>query len=345
MSPTAGAGTKVLVLGSSSSPGHLMPYGVEHLVDLGYEVVQAPRRAVGLAGKVRDVVEHRSGLLVEEWVRGWRTRPDIVLPLLDREAEVVVRTRGRFFDPYRRAKLVVLLCWAAEWMSHMAPAERARSAQRLNRADVLLVLSHNQVAMLREFGVDRPEIHAVPFGVATSYYTPGGAPAGAAVREGLVAFGVDGGRDYATLCDAVAGTGIEVDLYCAEWNLEGFDLPAEVRWRGTVPHEEYREALRSCRAVVVPTHERAYPTGQSVAMEGAACGALVVTTSTVALGEYFRHDDTALMSPPGDAAGLRANLERVVRGDDWRAVALRGHDHIRAHHDTTAMWDAVAAHL
>ncbi len=336
----------VLVLGDPQpgAPWLEPPFGVLELERHGFVVVNPRRRASGLLKRVRDVIEHRTNMLVEDTVRGVGVRADWVLALLDNNANLVLLLKKWGLPPYRARRLAVLVCWATERLQRMAPHERQNQVERLNSADVLFVLSSNQIPLLESFGVAPGKTHFIPLGVEMSYFNPGPAPW--EERCGVVAIGQDEGRDYQTMFEALEGTDLQVDLYCAGWNLEGLELPAQVTWRGTVPRDEYREILRRSKAVIVPTREFAYPTGQSVALEASAAGALVLSTSTTALKEYFEHGVTALLSKPLDPDGLRQNLLTLLEDEDrCREIATRGQERCRERFTPQAMWSAAARHL
>lgn len=336
--------TRLLLLGDPS-PGDLharAPYGADVLSEFGFDVINPRRSTRGPIRKLWDVVEHRTGVLIEDTIKGSFIRSDAVMGVLDNNARFSLCLHRAGIPPYRGRRIAALLCWAAEDMAHMDEADRAKNVDLLNSADILFVLSRNQVPILERFGVEQGKIVAVPFGVETDYFTP---PEVGTQRSGIAAIGVDRGRDYHTLFRAVAGSGIAIDLYCGERNLDGLELPREVNWRGTVPRKEYREVLRRSAAVVVPTHELAYPTGQSVALEAAASGACVVTTSTVPMLEYFEPDVTALMSPPGDSEQLRRNLLSLSDQEAREKIATRGLNRCRQQYTPQRMWGAIAPWL
>lgn len=315
-----------------------LPFGAEKLRDAGFTIVN-PHRAhtQGMFTKLRDVIEHRTGTLVEDGLRGTGTRADVVLAMFENNAWFPLRLRLLKVPPYAGALMVVVICWAAEEMRHQGPEPRRRTAARLNRADLLFVLSENQIELLAGFGVDHSKLHAIPFGIEAEFF----AQTTSTPRDGIIAVGQDRGRDYSTLAAAVAGTGLEVSVYSRPENLRGLALPPEIRPMGTVPKTAYSDALRTAVAVVVPTHDLAYPTGQTVALEAAAAGALVVTTGTEAMEEYFTHQETALLSPPGDAQSLRDNLLRVGHDPTLGAIAQAGHDMVHRRFTTSTMWSAI----
>jgi glycosyltransferase involved in cell wall biosynthesis len=54
------------------------------------------------------------------------------------------------------------------------------------------------------------------------------------------------------------------------------------------------------------------------AAEAMACGCAVVSTDCGGIRDFALHGDTALLSPPGDAAALAANTERMLRDRELR---------------------------
>lgn len=319
-----------------------LPFGAERLHTHGF-LVHNPHRAhtPGLRRKLRDVIEHRTGVLIEDGLKGIGKDADVVLALFENNASMPILLRKLGCPPYSRAVLAVVVCWATEEMRHLELAERRRRLRELDQADLIFVLSQNQVHILAEWGLPADKLHAVPFGIdGYSFYAEADSD-----RTTLVAIGQDRGRDYATLARAVGGTGLDMDLHCKPENVENLHLPPEIHLRGVVPTETYKRILHSARAVVVPTHDLAYPTGQSVALEAAAAGALVIGTATDAFSEYFQHGSTALLSKPYDAEALRANIRRAVNDGRVHEIAARGQKRALDRYTSVHMWDKIAAVL
>ena len=73
-----------------------------------------------------------------------------------------------------------------------------------------------------------------------------------------------------------------------------------------------------------------------------ACGCALVTTDNGGSRDYAVDGETALVVPPGDAAGLAAAAERLLRDDAARArLAGAGAELVRRRFD----WDNTAALL
>lgn len=283
-----------------------LPYGVDALTELGWSLAWAPRAADPRWSKWRDVVEHRSGFPVERAVRGASTarRSDVVIALLEQQGAAVSLMRRAHLPPYGSTPLVLWSVWLAEELRSADPDTRRRMARRYAGADLITHMSVHETEIFEDAGISRDRTLAVRFGVNDDFYTPGPGP-----RDiDLLAVGQDRGRDYATLFDAVRGTGLVLHLVCKPDNIAGLDVPDNVRVLGVVPLTEYRELLRRTRTVAVPTHELAYPTGQSVALEAAAAGACVVVTGTRAMRDYFEDGATGRLVDVGDVEGWRSVL-------------------------------------
>ncbi|MGG5259362.1 glycosyltransferase family 4 protein [Phycicoccus avicenniae] len=296
-----------------------LPYGVDVLASRGHLLAGPPAPVGAPFAKVRDVLEHRTGMPVERTVRslGAVRRADLVLALLEREGMLAGLGRGLGLPPFRSTPLVVWSCWLADDVRTADRDTRDRLGRRMRGADLVTHLSRHETETLVDLGIPEERLFPVTYGVSHRFYTPG---------EGerdieLLAVGQDRGRDYATLVEAVRGTDLTLDVVCRPENLAGLDLPPNVRVHGTVPLPTYREMLRRAQVVAVPTRDLAYPTGSSVALEAASSGCAVVVTGTRAMRDYFTDDDTAVLVGEGDVDGWRATL-LALRDDPARRGRL-----------------------
>jgi hypothetical protein len=322
------------------------PYGVDVIEGLGYEILVPSERPLGRVGtKVRDVVEHRSGVRVERALRGLPAarRADVVVALLEQYAVVPAWFKRHRLAPYRRPPLIALTCWLADDARRGTREDRERLRRRMAAVDLVVYLSRNQTEILLDLGLREEQLLAVPFGIEEDFYTP---PAPEAVRDiDILAVGQDRGRDYTTRFDAVAGTELEATVVCKPDNVRGLNPPGNVRVLAPVPMLEYRALLRRSRVVAVPTHELSYPTGQSVAMEAAASGCCVVVTGTTPMREYFVDGETAFLPEVGSAESFRAGLRDALGSESRRLdVARAGRDLVLAEYTTKRMWERIFKH-
>lgn len=318
-----------------------LPYGVDALESLGYRLAGVPATSGRVLGKLRDVAEHRSGLRLERALRGAAraARADLVLALLEPQGRVAGMLRGAGIPPYRGRPLVVWSVWLAEELRSAAPADRRRLVRGLLAADLLTHMSRHETEVLVDAGFSPDRLLRVDFGVEDAYYTPD-----PSITRDLpvLAVGQDRGRDWATLYAAVPRMGAPVVLHAPQGSLPAGAPPPGLELGGVIPLPEYRNRLRRAQVVVVPTHDLAYPTGQSVALEAAATGACVVATDTAAMRQYLTHDDTALLVPPGDPVALAGAVDRALGDDALRArLGAAAHASVRGRFSSRHMWAAV----
>lgn len=299
-------------------PTRSFAYGAQLLAGDGFELLRVNPARNALHRKVRDAVEHRSGLAVDRTVRSAReaARADAVLAFLEREGTLASRLRARGVWPMRHTPLVVLSCWWAEELRTGDAAARERIRRHAAGIDRLLVLSSNQVGILAEHGVDPDRVVPVRFSVDADWYGPD--PAVERDRD-VVAVGIDRGRDFDTLVEAARRLpGARFDVITQPGRVDPATAPANVHLHGPVAPEEYRRWLRSARVVAVPTHDLAYPTGQSVLLEASATGACVAVTRTAAMEDYVRDGETAVGLPLHDPVGTAEVLGSLLADDERR---------------------------
>jgi glycosyltransferase involved in cell wall biosynthesis len=124
---------------------------------------------------------------------------------------------------------------------------------------------------------------------------------------------------------------------------------AAVRELGYVDSETVKaQAYAAADVFAHPTRADNQPL---VLQEAAACGCPMVSVDVGGVGEIVRHGETGLLAAPGDAAGFRANLERLLTdpvlraqlGRNARAMAEREYAMSCWIHTMTALYsDAVS---
>lgn len=342
--PPAKARINTLVLsGSDYTDG---PYGVDRLPRFGFDTRGARPLRHPAFKKVRDVVEHRTGLAVNLPLRNapLAVSTDLVLGLLEPISLVPAILRKKRIPPYGQRPIVMIACWLAEWIRRGRPEERRKLVERYGGLDLILPLSRNQTDILIDAGFRKEQIAPIPFGCAPGLFD------GPEIERDIdvIAAGFDAGRDYATFFEGIGRLKVTVDLLCSPMNLSGFEVPSNVRVHGVVPYDQYRQMMRRARVVAVPTKELAYPTGQSVALDAAAAGAALAITGTVPLREYFSSQEAELIDV-GDAQGWGEAISCLLGNEPRRAgLAAAGQRHVRTHHDYDVMWaafrDALRSH-
>jgi glycosyltransferase involved in cell wall biosynthesis len=333
--------TRLLVFNGTASREEPQPYGLDALESSGYELVIP--RATPVPRKVRNVVHHRWGVQLDQLGLRDARRVDLVLAYLEPNIAYPALMSGLSGSPLSRPPLVGIFCWAAEELLTADHLRRQRLRRMLAACDVVAFFSRNQEEIFIAHGVPRERLAVVPFGIDTRQFRDAG---GQDERDiDVLSVGWDRGRDYDTLARAVAGTGIRTTVIAPPERFAGTPV-AELDLHGTVPHAEYRSLLSRASVVVVPTHDLAYPTGQTVAMEAAAAGCAVVVSRTAAMSDYFTDGVTAEMPDVGDARGLRDRVRALLDHPERRtALAARSTSYAHEHFDQRQLWQAVDGEL
>ena len=145
-------------------------------------------------------------------------------------------------------------------------------------------------------------------------------------------------KGLAVLVEAFSGLDVDAELWIASTGpdtaalMERTSGDERFRWLGRISDEEKYSRLRSADVFCAPSLG-----GESfgvVLIEAMAAGTTVVASSLDGYQNVASHELDALLSPPGDAAALRASLERAL-GDPDLAARLRAAGRERA--DSFAM--------
>lgn len=322
-----------------------LPYGVNALAAQGFRLRGTSQASGRVGTKLRQVAEHRSGMVLE---RGLRATPavagsDLVIALLENQAMLPGLLKGAKVPPFASTPLVIWSCWLADDIRSASTERRAWLRRRIASADLITHLSRHETEIFTDLGIPQERLFPVTYGVSHEFYTPDPET----TRDlDLLAVGQDRGRDYATLIDAVRGTDLTLDIVCRAENLAGIDLPANVRVHGTVPLRTYRQLLRRARVVAVPTRDLAYPTGSSVALEAASTGCAVVVTGTRAMRDYFVDDVNARLVAEGDVDGWRATLTELRQDSAQRdRLGQAARSNVTGRFNADHMWTEIATVL
>lgn len=334
---------------NDAQPGGELPYGMQALTP-NVELVWTD--AVRGGGRLVRVARIADGLISRAWP-GLRGVPDAVAARrLAHGADAVMSVFedaglafARLAPVLSRARPgpahVMVCCWLSEDCAAMGPREVRSVRRSLAGVARIVVFSSNQVPILRDrFGIPTDRIVVVPFGVDTSYYDPSevdGAPGGG----GIVAVGSDSRRDYATLFEASAISGLPMTVACQPRNIAGLTVPSGVRVVSAYG-KEYRRLLHFADLVVTPTVAPAYPSGQSVVLEAMSMGRPTLTTDSPAMREYVRDGWDGALMPARDAAGVAERLSGLMSDPALReTLGRRGAESVRAAFDCRSMWEQI----
>ncbi|MGW5482763.1 glycosyltransferase family 4 protein [Streptomyces sp. NPDC004008] len=123
----------------------------------------------------------------------------------------------------------------------------------------------------------------------------------------------------------VVGDGTAASAYQRE--AYGLGLGGSVTFSGRLHGPDLAAAYRRARVLALPTSYDSFP---SVLVEAMATRRPVVTTRVGGIPSLVRHEDNGLLLTPGDRAGLRTALARVLTDDALAdRLAAAGLAHVR----------------
>ena len=314
-----------------------LPYRLDHLSRLGWDVESADPYAAARSGRSRSRLARALSRLgppagptltqASRLVRG-----SDVLAVFESEGHFLALLRA-LIPPMRRGRHVIVVCWLSELLPQMSPARRRLLRFAYRGVDAVVCFSPNQVPVLTGgLGVRADQVHPVPFGIDTGEF-----PVSAREEPYLLAVGRDRGRDWGATFAAVRDCPLPLKVLCRPDELTGTDVPPGVEVLGYVSRETYRELLAGATAVLLLTRELAYPTGQTVLLEAMSNGKVCVVTDTPAMHDYL--DAAATIGVPvGDVGAARAALDRVL-GDPQlrRQMGVAAAQVARERYDATVM--------
>ncbi|WP_169516447.1 glycosyltransferase family 4 protein [Gulosibacter molinativorax] len=269
---------------------------------------------------------------------------DALLCVLEQHAVLPAKLRKRRLPPYRRMRLATISCWWAEEIQAGSTARIQEIRSIAKELDRIYVFSQNQVDIFAEIGIQSDRVLPVDFGVDHDFFTP--APTSTR-RFQVLSVGIDRGRDYQSLVDAARLLpAVEFQIFTQAGRFSPDDLPRNVTVNSPVSLEEHRENLRSAKLVVIPTHDLAYPTGQSVLLEASACARPVLITDTEPMREYVIDGETGLFMPLHDAEGVASSISSAL-ADEVRLnrIGKAARRSVESKFNFDSMWETIADDL
>jgi glycogen synthase len=161
-------------------------------------------------------------------------------------------------------------------------------------------------------GSDPARFTIVPGATDTRRFTPAERPLGALREPPVLLFHgrVDRRKGVLDLLEAlpddvrlvVSGIGPDLD--------EARDrADARTTFLGYVPPDRAPEVYRSADVFVSPTYSEGF---SNTLLEAMASGLPTVSTDSVGVVDCLRHEENGLLHPPGNLAGLRSQLDRLL---------------------------------
>jgi glycosyltransferase involved in cell wall biosynthesis len=306
-------------------PGILdrLPYGYYHAADDHYDVQYSEDRCENRVTRFIRLALRRA--LGFDLLHAWRNRAglceaDIVWTHTELE-HLAVLCLWRLTSPASRPRLIAQSVWLYDrWNSFSAP-KRWLYKTLLAQADILTVLSPDNLIRARELFPNTPS-EFVRFGIDSGAIVP-------AVRRirhhplRVLSLGRDMHRDWNTLVEAIKPCG-DCHLRVASTqnaprlgsNSSNIELvkPASAR--------EVFDLYAWADIVALPLRANLHASGITVLAEAALSGVPVIATDTGGLRSYFSNREVRYV-PIGDILALRNAIRELADDDDLRFQLAR----------------------
>jgi glycosyltransferase involved in cell wall biosynthesis len=318
-----------------------LPYGLDRLGDLGFELAVRGGRAPSIVSKLDAVARRATGGLQLVHALRDRDRRNCELAVCwDERTGIPAALRSRLPGEPPAALGVI---WLTESDEPLTGLGRALARRGLRSAAAVWTLSKAQLPLLAEaWRVDKRRLHFVRMGIDEHFWHQTDLDP----EPGLVvAAGNDRHRDHALLVDAMSRLrrrrpSVRLELVTQSDVTVAVELGVR---RPHLSHVEMRRLYERAAVVAVSVRPNLHVSGMSVLLEAMACGRPVVATQTPGIEEYVVNSETGLLVPPGDAdafaAAVGSLLEEPARA---RELGLAGRRAVESRF-TTAMLAAQLA--
>lgn len=167
-----------------------------------------------------------------------------------------------------------------------------------------------------EMKVPKGKIKYMPLGTDWHYFSKPSKQK----RDIICAIGVDSGRDYKTLFEAVKNLDIQVEVACHESNLKDLKIPQNVTIHFNIPIQKVKEIFDRSLISIVPCFERNRSAGQMVLLESSSASLPVIASQIKGITGAFKFQDRKhlLFTKPQDARDLRKKIDFLLENPQIR---------------------------
>lgn len=301
-------------------PGILdkLPYGYYHAADNQYEIQYSEDANESRVTRFLRLALRRA-LGFDLW-HAWRNRvglhgADIIWTHTELE-HLGVLSLWCLTRPVLRPKLIAQSVWLYDrWTDFSAP-KRWLYKTLLAKADILTVLSPDNLVRARELFPNKPA-EFVRFGIDSGAITP----AAKRIRHKplrVLSLGRDMHRDWDTLVQAIKPCGDWYLRIAATHNVPRVAAqPGKIELIRATTAREVFDLYAWADIVVLPLRANMHASGITVLAEAALSGVPVIATDTGGLRSYFSGREVKYV-PVGDFLALRHAIRSLADDDDLR---------------------------
>lgn len=286
-------------------------YGVCELLRRGWDVTIDDNRYQGLAGwlnrKLRPFGVKTIGVRTLSAI--WRNDIVVVKDEFSLAVSMAAKLLGRKLVYYDAMFQIPARRWR-RWLTRAS----------LVLADAVISYSPAQSRLwAEEFKVERDKFRDVRYTIDVDFYRPTEGGRAGDGRPYVLSVGRDMGRDFATLAQALEGTGIGLRIVSLPSLTRA--ISARFPWVEVYERLSYKDLFdlyAGALLVAVPIKKGTYyPSGIRGVLESMALGRATVCTRTDILEESFSDGREIVFVQPGDVEELREKIQGLA-GDESR---------------------------
>src|ERR1700722_6319367 len=301
-------------------PGILdkLPYGYYHAADDQYEILYSEdANESRITRFIRLALRRALGF---DLLHAWRNRvalneADVVWTHTELE-HLGVLLLWCLTNPVPRPRLIAQSVWLYDRWNNFSTTKRWLYNTLLTKADILTVLSPDNMVRARELFPNKP-VEFVRFGIDSSAITP-------AVKRTrhkplkVLSLGRDINRDWDTLIEAIKPCGDWHLRIAATQNVPRLaDKSGKIELIKATTAREVFDLYAWADIVALPLRANMHASGITVLAEAALSGVPVIASDTGGLRSYFSGREVKYV-PVGDFLALRHGIRALADDDDLR---------------------------
>lgn len=201
-----------------------------------------------------------------------------------------------------------------------------------------VVFSRSQYELIqRTYKIKDSKLKLIPFCLDTSFFKPV-QDAKQYSKPFILSVGMDLGRDYATLIEAINKVGVDLKIVSLPYLLNGLTLNQErIQIFNNIPYKQLFELYAESKFVVIPIKKWAaqYSSGTTSLLEAKLLGKAVIATSSEPLKEYLEDGNGVYYVEAENISSLCQAISKLLHDPALCAsIAHKGKDDISLKYNT-----------
>lgn len=317
-------------------------FGANHLIKMGYQVdfFDYAYSPLNLLHPIFYPLEHA---IIAQVGMGFKLDQALALLPKFKNYDVIVGTGDSAGLPLLALKYFGLIKKPIIFMTAgLAGALRGRTKTWVGRfykkilkeADVFTSYAQIEIDFFeKRMGIKKGKIIYMPLATDARYFSGKSQVA----RKSICAVGVESGRDYKTLFEAIKNLPIKVEVACHPDNIKDLIVPSNVKIHLNIPVDKVLKIYQRSIISVVPCFERFRSSGQMVLLESAAAGLPIIASKILGITSAFdfEHMRHILFTTPQDPRDLGQKIETLLENKALRErIAKNASILVKQHYST-----------